>query len=280
MDFVLDTLDPLFLDDLYSKYFPAGFENRDFWVRQYITIFWTWWIGGYLAYLSFAAASWYFIFDKNLRKHPLFLKNQERQEITVALYSIPIMAIPSTFIFLGELRGYSMLYDEFNYTPAEIGYVALSVVLYLLFTDALIYWIHRILHWPIFYAPIHKLHHRWVISTPFASHAFHPLDGFSQSAPYHIFAYIFPLHKMVYLGLFIFVNAWTISIHDNNSQVSGTWLLGAGHHTVHHRKFNYNYGQYFVLWDKLMGTCKEEGTEPVVKAPLSPNPTTEKPKAA
>jgi len=275
MDVVLDTLDPLFLDDMYS-HFPAAFATRDYWLRQYVTIFWTWWIGGYVAYLSFAALSWYFIFDKNLRKHPLFLKNQEKQEITVALYSIPIMAIPSTFIFLGELRGYSMLYGEFNWTVSDISYVVLSVVLYLLFTDALIYWIHRALHLTIFYAPIHKLHHRWVISTPFASHAFHPLDGFSQSMPYHIFAYIFPLHKMVYMGLFIFVNMWTISIHDNNTQAVGTILLGAGHHTVHHRKFNYNYGQYFILWDKMMGTCKEDEPEPVKAMPIAMT----KPKAA
>src|SRR5690554_896974 len=48
------------------------------------------------------------------------------------------------------------------------------------------------------------------------SHAFHPLDGFSQSVPYHIFVFIFPLNKFVYLALFILVNVWTVSIHDNN----------------------------------------------------------------
>jgi hypothetical protein len=45
------------------------------------------------------------------RSHPKFLPNQEMLEIKLSLVSIPIMAIPSTFIFLAEMRGYSRLYD-------------------------------------------------------------------------------------------------------------------------------------------------------------------------
>lgn len=129
-----------------------------------------------------------------------------------------------------------------------------SFISFLLFTDFLIYWIHRILHWPIFYGPIHKLHHRWIISTPFASHAFHPLDGFLQSVPYHIYVYLFPVDKWLYILMFVFVNFWTVSIHDNEGVYSGVILNGAEHHTIHHRKFIYNYGQYFTLWDRLCGT--------------------------
>jgi lathosterol oxidase len=31
---------------------------------------------------------------------------------------------------------------------------------------------------------------------------------------------------------------------------------GAAHHTIHHLYFNYNYGQYFTLWDKIGGTYR------------------------
>ena len=37
---------------------------------------------------------------------------------------------------------------------------------------------------------------QWLVPTPFASHAFHWLDGFAQSSPYHIFVFLFPLHKV------------------------------------------------------------------------------------
>ena len=109
---------------------------------------------------------------------------------------------------------------------------------FLVFTDYLIYWIHRWEHHPICYKWLHKPHHKWLseystyvlralassavlivppaVPTPFASHAFHPLDGYAQSIPYHLFIYLFPLHRKLYLGLFIFVNFWTILTHDSD----------------------------------------------------------------
>ena len=36
---------------------------------------------------------------------------------------------------------------------------------------------------------------------------------------------------------------------------TGQWFkYSVGHHEMHHRKFNYNYGQYCMLYDTLMGT--------------------------
>lgn len=117
---------------------------------------------------------------------------------------------------------------------------------------------------------LHKAHHLWKIPTPFASHAFHPLDGFAQSIPYHLYPFLFPLHKVTYLGLYIFVNIWTVSIHDGDYRVPAVLkeiINGCAHHTDHHLFFNYNYGQYFTLWDKIGGSYKNpssfEGTGPL-----------------
>jgi sterol desaturase/sphingolipid hydroxylase (fatty acid hydroxylase superfamily) len=52
------------------------------------------------------------------------------------------------------------------------------------------------------------------VPTPFASHAFHPLDGYLQSVPYHLFIFLFPLHRWLYLGLFVFVNFWSILVRS------------------------------------------------------------------
>jgi len=46
----------------------------------------------------------------------------------------------------------------------------------------------------------------------------------------------------------------TISIHDGSGFYAGEILNGADHHTIHHRYFNYNYGQYFTFWDRFCGT--------------------------
>ncbi|TKS73812.1 Lathosterol oxidase [Collichthys lucidus] len=90
---------------------------------------------------------------------------------------------------------------------------------------------HKLMKHPYFIKHLHKQHHIFKIPTPFASHAFHPLDGFQQSLPYHVYPFIFPLHKI-----------WMIN--------------GAAHHVDHHLFFNYNYGQYFTLWDKSGGSYR------------------------
>ncbi|CAI2167269.1 1868_t:CDS:2 [Funneliformis geosporum] len=101
----------------------------------------------------------------------------------------------------------------------------------------------------------------FLVPTPYASHAFHPLDGYVQSVPYHLFVYLFPLHKYIYIGLFIFVNLWTIMIHDGKFLSSGSFINGAAHHALHHLYFNFNYGQYFTIWDKFGGSYRKPGDE-------------------
>ena len=135
----------------------------------------------------------------------------------------------------------------------------LSIVTFILFTDWLIYWIHRWLHHKLIYKYIHKDHHRWKVPTPFASHAFHPVDGFLQSCPYHIYPFLFPLHKYTYLVLFVLVNVWTVSIHDGEYRVPKClqpFINGSAHHMDHHLYYNYNYGQYFTLWDRIGGSFR------------------------
>ncbi|CAF2402305.1 unnamed protein product [Rotaria sp. Silwood2] len=56
---------------------------------------------------------------------------------------------------------------------------------------------------------------------------------------------------------FIFVNFWTVSIHDGNYSVLKYLqpiINGAAHHNDHHQFYKYNYRQFFTLWDRLMNT--------------------------
>ena len=102
---------------------------------------------------------------------------------------------------------------------------------------------------------LHKTHHLFLSPSPWAAIAFHPVDGWLQSTPYHMFVFIFPFHHWVYLIMFLFVQIWTISIHDRLSMAPlDSFLNGSAHHAGHHYYFNYNYGQYFTLWDRIGGT--------------------------
>ncbi|EGG01568.1 uncharacterized protein MELLADRAFT_50057 [Melampsora larici-populina 98AG31] len=327
MDIILNKADEIFLDYLWSKAFPINSSNhqsfqninqtnltrnhlstfnRQNLFRQSISISSLALISVPILYLSLGLISFYFLFDHRLMNHPRFLKNQIQLEIYASLRAIGPMIILTLPIFLAEVRGYSLLYDnvndfrglpisalinwiyqmglnlfnfinhqhhQINHTPNWLNsliqadfhlgggwtYLIFSQLFFLWFTDLAIYLVHRWIHTPSIYKYIHKAHHKWIIPTPFASYAFNPLDGFLQSLPYHLFIFIFPLHKSVYLSLFVFVNLWSILIHDSDLIVGHPLehiINGPSHHTLHHLHFTCNYGQYFTWADRLGKTYR------------------------
>ena len=273
MDLVLGVADRNLLTPyVYPSSWPEDNIYRQILTLYVITIASAW--GVYIVTASFG---YLLFFDKRYKLHPNYLPNQVSLEIAYASWSIPYIGVATVPLFLLEVRGYSKLYsditinsvldanstqqDQFMLGSLMDGwpFVIISIITFLMFTDCFIYWIHRGLHHRFFYTSIHKPHHKWKISTPFASHAFHPIDGFLQSLPYHIYPFLFPLHKITYLVLFVFVNMWTVSIHDSDYRVPTflqPFVNGSAHHTDHHLLFKYNYGQFFTLWDRIGGSFR------------------------
>ncbi|KAI0784163.1 hypothetical protein C8Q75DRAFT_795112 [Abortiporus biennis] len=234
-----------------SSLSQASAWPRDYWLRQCVSLISVTLIGIHILYFVFAYLSYRFIFNHEMMKHPRFLKNQVKQEIWCSVSAFPGMMLLTLPWFMGEVRGYSKMYD--NVEDYGWPYFIFSIFFYLVFTDYGIYWIHRWEHHPICYKWLHKPHHKWIIPTPFASHAFHPLDGYAQSIPYHLFVFLFPFHSKLYLVLFVLINFWTILIHDSD-MITGhpleTIINGPAHHTLHHIYFTVNYGQYFTWADR------------------------------
>ncbi|TKY84663.1 hypothetical protein EX895_006565 [Sporisorium graminicola] len=231
-------------------------------VRQTVSLSVLTYLGILMLYFSFAGLSYKYIFNKEMEKHPRFLKNQVRLEIECSMNAfLPLVAMTVPWFVL-EVRGHSKLYG--NIAEHGLAYAVLSVPLFLVFTDFLIYWVHRIEHHPRLYKHVHKPHHKWLVPTPFASHAFHPVDGYVQSLPYHIFPFVFPLHRVLSICLFVFVNLWSILIHDSdmicNSPLEKI-INGPSHHTLHHLFFTCNYGQYFTVCDRMGGSYRAPRVE-------------------
>ncbi|MCJ1227742.1 c-5 sterol desaturase [Toensbergia leucococca] len=243
-----------------SQYaYMSAFTRDNIW-RQALSLYLITWLFGIVIYFACSSLSYYFIFDHATFTHPKYLKNQVSLEIHQASISLPFIALFTTPFFLSEVRGCAKLYDAPSDAPFAL-YNYLQFPLFLAFTDFFIYWIHRGLHHPMVYKTLHKPHHKWIMPTPFASHAFHPLDGFAQSVPYHVFPFIFPLQKFAYIALFVFINIWTVFIHDGEYVANSPILNGAACHTMHHLYFNYNYGQFTTVWDRLGGSYRQPNEE-------------------
>lgn len=237
-----------------SHYVDESLFLRDNTIRQVFSMTLITTIFGVILYFFTALLAYCTVFDKETFNHPKYLKNQMFKEIKLALSAIPFMSLLTALCFMFELKGYSKLY--FNIDEYPLWYTIFQFPLFIFFTDFGVYLAHRGLHHPLLYKHLHKPHHKWIVSTPFASHAFHPVDGFIQSLPYHIFPFIFPLHKVSYLLLFVFVNMWTVMIHDGYFIMNNIFVNGTACHTIHHLYFNYNYGQYTTLWDRIGGSYR------------------------
>ncbi|KAI8090952.1 uncharacterized protein B0P05DRAFT_634647 [Gilbertella persicaria] len=276
MDTVLYYCDEYLFDGLYAKLFPSytrhvagklisSWPRDDVW-RASLSLFLITSFFGWILYFVTATLSYYFVFDHSYKNHPKFLKNQVRMEIECATNAIPWMTLLTLPWFLGEVFGKSMLYGGMPKSLSEWAYIVISVPVFLFFTDCGIYWFHRWMHHPSVYKYLHKLHHKWIIPTPFASHAFNPFDGYIQSLPYHMYAFLIPMHKFQYLFMFCFVNFWTVMIHDGEFISHSEIINTSAHHFVHHVYFNYNYGQYFTFWDRVGGSHRQPTDEQYDKA--------------
>ncbi|CAG8244400.1 unnamed protein product [Penicillium salamii] len=248
----------LYLEPSKYAYLSAWPRNNIY--RQFTSFFLITWFFGLLVYFVVASLSYVFIWDKTTYQHPKFLRNQIKMEIRQAMEAMPPMALLTAPFFVLEVRGYAKLYDTTAEEPFPF-YSLLQFPFFICFTDFFIYWIHRGLHHPRVYKTLHKPHHKWIMPSPYASHAFHPLDGWSQSVPYHVFPFIFPLQKVAYVFLFGFINLWTVFIHDGEYVANSPVVNGAACHTMHHLYFNYNYGQFTTLWDRLGGSYRKPNEE-------------------
>eukprot|EP00168_Porphyra_purpurea_P007895 TRINITY_DN1991_c0_g1_i5.p1 TRINITY_DN1991_c0_g1~~TRINITY_DN1991_c0_g1_i5.p1 ORF type:complete len:295 (+),score=85.20 TRINITY_DN1991_c0_g1_i5:74-886(+) len=112
-----------------------------------------------------------------------------RREVLYSTRSLAVMSGLTTPMEVAIQLGYSRVYHD----PAAYGwaYLLASPVLFLLFTDTVIYWVHRGLHHRSLYKHIHKPHHSFVHTTPYAAFAFHPLDGYLQGVAYQAFVFVF-----------------------------------------------------------------------------------------
>lgn len=222
-------------------------------------------IGALLIYFIYSSLDFlvvFGIFRKQLLPKDYFSKIELRREIWFSVRSLSIMALMSTPMEVAVQFGYSKIYHD--HSKHGYLYLIVSPILFILFSDCIIYFIHRGLHHRYIYKYVHKPHHSFINTSPFAAFAFHPLDGYLQGCSYQIFPFILPFHGTVHMISLIIVSIWTINIHDRVS-IGIPGVNGAKHHTIHHMTFRSNYGQYFTFWDKICGTFRSPWDDNVNK---------------
>eukprot|EP00605_Chrysophyceae_sp_TOSAG23-4_P000288 GSChrysophyteH1.ASY1.ANO1.333.1 assembled CDS len=173
-----------------------------------------------------------------------------------SLFVYALLPITSEVVIENKLTRAYFYVDEIG------GYVnaVICAVLYLSLVEIGIYWMHRTLHtnkW--LYNNIHGPHHYYNkkdMLTPWASIAFHPIDGMLQASPYVACLFIMPIHYYTHVVMLFVTSVWATNIHDCMWGDSEP-IMGSKYHTVHHTHYVYNYGQFFTFCDAFWGTLRK-----------------------
>jgi lathosterol oxidase len=183
-----------------------------------------------------------------------------RAEVLHSLSTMAIFAAITWMVLRLESKGLTLIYRDIATHSA--GYFVLSIVLMIFLHDAYFYWTHRLMHEPWLFRRIHATHHRSTNPTPWAAFSFHPGEAVVEGGIIVLIVVTIPCHPSA-LGLFLlYMTFITVMGHLGYEIIPSRFRKSrmgqlqntATNHDVHHRHARYNYGLYFTLWDRLMGT--------------------------
>lgn len=182
------------------------------------------------------------------------------REVKYSVLTVFIFAVLAALLWRSFLRGETSIYLRFRDYPW--WYHPFSFALVLLFHDTYFYWTHRLMHWRPVFKYVHLGHHKSHTPTPWAIYAFQPLEALIQFGIVALPVLYLPLHPvvlLVYLSYDSFINTAGHSGHEIFPARLAriwpfSWLNTVTHHDYHHTNVRVNYGAFFNIWDRLMGT--------------------------
>mmetsp|Transcript_28618 Transcript_28618/g.39928 ORF Transcript_28618/g.39928 Transcript_28618/m.39928 type:complete len:260 (-) Transcript_28618:239-1018(-) len=229
------------------------------------------WVGGYLAKTA-ALAMWdhtvqAVVSASGAKKLPTtgVVKGLPNLETLDYMY----LSINSVieYIFMLGIISYAFTSPNVGRSLSDLGFFNTIPALFLIFVfDDLFYTpAHLLMHTDFLYKYVHKHHHRQNLPSrgyPDAGNE-HPVEqvigmGCVWCALY-LTANITTLHAatiLIYFGIY----AALAMLNHTRYDVSFSWLgfqYSVRAHEMHHRFPKCNYAQYFMLWDKLLGTYRD-----------------------
>jgi len=218
----------------------------------------------YFIIAGMAFLLFYVLFKGRFSKNKIQEKKATRKdfirEILHSVQSAAIMSAISVAVLFTSVRTHTLVYLDVN--TYGILYLIFSVPAALIIHDTYFYWMHRLLHHPAIFKYAHLQHHRSTNPSPWASYSFHFLEAITEGAIMPILVFILPMHPIA-ITLFI-LSGFLINVyghlgyeimplgfrHTLAFQIFNTSV----HHNLHHSRFKGNYGLYFRIWDRIMGT--------------------------
>jgi sterol desaturase/sphingolipid hydroxylase (fatty acid hydroxylase superfamily) len=187
-------------------------------------------------------------------------RRQLGRELLYSLRSLLVFGLSGAFVVFAGYSGWTKFYlriDQRGYVWFFVS-IALTIVLH----DAYFYWTHRLMHHPRLFRRLHRVHHLSTSPSPWAAYSFSTLEAAVQAGIAPLAVMLIPLHPTAF-ALFM---VWQISFNvlgHCGYEIFPQWFLDTWpgkflntptHHAMHHECFRTNFGLYFNVWDRLLGT--------------------------
>ncbi len=194
------------------------------------------------------------------RMQPVPKGRQIGREMLISVVSLLIF---SSVLPIAFALGFGQ-FTHFYWNPAQRGwpYFVLSILLMIVIQDTYFYWTHRFMHRPSVFRWFHRTHHRSINVNPWTTYAINPLEALVNSSVIIVILLLLPVN-----GVALFIFTWINTIYAVYTHLGyelfprgmaghwlGRWINTSVAHNTHHAKARYNYGWYFLFWDRMMGT--------------------------
>jgi lathosterol oxidase len=195
-------------------------------------------------------------------------KKDYAREIGFSLFTMCLFAlVPLIFIRNASVVIHTKYYSQIP----QHGwlYFIMAFPMMFLIHDTYFYWTHRLMHHKNLFRLFHLVHHQSINPSPWAAYAFHPLEAFVEVGIYPVFLFIIPIHFLHFFIFFLLSLLYNVYGHLGfelypagfSTHWLGKWINTSVNHNQHHQYFKGNYGLYFLIWDRLMGTIRSDYPE-------------------
>jgi Delta7-sterol 5-desaturase len=187
------------------------------------------------------------------------------REIGYSVITISIFAfVPLLILHFPFISRHTYFYTRIEQHGWLYFFLAFPIMF--LVHDTYFYWMHRLMHHKKLFKTFHLVHHKSTNPSPWAAYAFHPLEAIVEAGIFPLFLFTMPIHSF-HLFIFFFVMivynvyghlGYELYPRGFNKHWLGKWINTSINHNQHHQYFKGNYGLYFTIWDRLMGTIRSD----------------------
>ncbi len=135
--------------------------------------------------------------------------------------------------------------------------VVTELIALLIWNDAHFYLVHRTLHHPWLLHAVHAAHHRSVVTTPWSTYAFHPVEAMLLGSVLMPPMLVWDFTPLALALLPVLSLTYNVIGHANFQALPRRWrwLSNAQDHHLHHACHRGNFGFLFTFMDRWFRTA-------------------------